>query len=502
MAAGLWRTRPQQLSKCLQPQRPSQRLLERRDNKEQFNAPDLPDPSPLLLASPRRLFNPPLLSVLPSHLVQSSSCWLVLTQASVSCSWSNCLLDSCSSQVIIYPTARISIIERFVLRIVCLAYFWSHIHLIGPYKLNGVPTRRVNQAYVIATSTKVDISSVKVDAKYNDAYFAKKVEKKKKGEDQFFAQEATQVFFCACLRVSSFAPLTTRTYCSFEFTCSLVVVTIRNPLLPLRRLLTKRHSTSPFWTSLRRHLCWLVTCPLLSPSRKVLPLTHSNSRCTTLVTINVKIRSILLAWLPFQYTRLKNTRKVLAVRSFVLPQHSGLWELPFVHRVPASQQNTFSTTRNMDSPRQEEADTSAMTDAHRLFLQVCMSKQLMSDADLVTLFNTCVREYVAKVNRNPQSSDEEKRAAQQLRDVTFDEFVSTISNGLHFIFLDLRKSVSEAGMSWAQRTYSALCATHTRARTIMHTHARTRTCMASTWHAQDTGKHRTCTLSHTCPCAI
>lgn len=58
----------------------------------------------------------------------------------------------------------------------------------GPFKVNGVPLRRVNQAYVIATSTKVDISSVDV-AKYADAYFKRAVTKTKKGESEFFEAE-------------------------------------------------------------------------------------------------------------------------------------------------------------------------------------------------------------------------------------------------------------------------------------------------------------------------
>ncbi|XP_020979291.1 60S ribosomal protein L6-1 [Arachis ipaensis] len=60
---------------------------------------------------------------------------------------------------------------------------------MGPFKINGVPLRRVNQSYVIGTSTKVDVSGVNVD-KFDDKYFAKEAEKKKKKEEgEFFESE-------------------------------------------------------------------------------------------------------------------------------------------------------------------------------------------------------------------------------------------------------------------------------------------------------------------------
>jgi len=61
----------------------------------------------------------------------------------------------------------------------------------GPFKINGVPLRRVNARYVIATSQKVDISGVdskKIDEVSEDKYFAREKGDKKKGEDAFFKQ--------------------------------------------------------------------------------------------------------------------------------------------------------------------------------------------------------------------------------------------------------------------------------------------------------------------------
>lgn len=62
----------------------------------------------------------------------------------------------------------------------------------GPFKLNGVPLRRVNARYVIATKTKVDLKGV--DAKAlekvsGESYFARvKSSKKQKGEEAFLKQ--------------------------------------------------------------------------------------------------------------------------------------------------------------------------------------------------------------------------------------------------------------------------------------------------------------------------
>merc|ERR1712194_829753 len=57
----------------------------------------------------------------------------------------------------------------------------------GPYAINGVPLRRVNQRFCIATSTKVDVSKAKADA-VSDAFFAREAKKTaKKGEEGMFA---------------------------------------------------------------------------------------------------------------------------------------------------------------------------------------------------------------------------------------------------------------------------------------------------------------------------
>ncbi|KAJ3488345.1 hypothetical protein NLG97_g6215 [Lecanicillium saksenae] len=61
----------------------------------------------------------------------------------------------------------------------------------GPFKINGVPLRRINSRYVIATSVKVDISGLdqkKVDEVAQPKYFTAEKAKEKAGADAFFKQ--------------------------------------------------------------------------------------------------------------------------------------------------------------------------------------------------------------------------------------------------------------------------------------------------------------------------
>ncbi|KAI0959482.1 hypothetical protein AcW1_004295 [Taiwanofungus camphoratus] len=75
-------------------------------------------------------------------------------------------------------------------RVVFLKQLESGLLLVtGPFKVNGVPLRRVNQAYVIATSTKLDLGDFKVDEKVNDSYFAKPSTKgPRSAEAEFFSE--------------------------------------------------------------------------------------------------------------------------------------------------------------------------------------------------------------------------------------------------------------------------------------------------------------------------
>ncbi|CAM9016298.1 unnamed protein product [Wickerhamomyces anomalus] len=74
-------------------------------------------------------------------------------------------------------------------RVVYLKHLEDNTLLVsGPFKVNGVPLRRVNARYVIATSTQVSLEGVDA-SKFNVAYFAREKSTKAKGETQFFGEE-------------------------------------------------------------------------------------------------------------------------------------------------------------------------------------------------------------------------------------------------------------------------------------------------------------------------
>ena len=75
-------------------------------------------------------------------------------------------------------------------RVVYLKKLQSGLLLVtGPYKLNGVPLKRVNQAYVLPTCTKVELADVAKDV--TDDLF-KRVEIKRENEKDFFEDPAVK----------------------------------------------------------------------------------------------------------------------------------------------------------------------------------------------------------------------------------------------------------------------------------------------------------------------
>ncbi len=74
-------------------------------------------------------------------------------------------------------------------RVVCLKQLKSGLLAVtGPYKVNGVPVKRVHHAYTLSTSTKVDLKGVKLDSINDDTF--KKAAAKQTRSHKFLAADA------------------------------------------------------------------------------------------------------------------------------------------------------------------------------------------------------------------------------------------------------------------------------------------------------------------------
>uniref|UniRef100_A0A1W7R9Q1 60S ribosomal protein L6 n=1 Tax=Hadrurus spadix TaxID=141984 RepID=A0A1W7R9Q1_9SCOR len=78
-------------------------------------------------------------------------------------------------------------------RVIFLKQLPSGLLLVtGPFKINGCPLRRINQIYVIATSTKLDLTDINIPAHLNDRYFNRKHAKKEKDEAEIFETKSEE----------------------------------------------------------------------------------------------------------------------------------------------------------------------------------------------------------------------------------------------------------------------------------------------------------------------
>ena len=77
-------------------------------------------------------------------------------------------------------------------RVILLKHLSQGVLLVtGPFKINGVPLRRVNARYVIATSAKIGLDGIDektLEKVGEEGYFAREKKKAKSDEETFFKQ--------------------------------------------------------------------------------------------------------------------------------------------------------------------------------------------------------------------------------------------------------------------------------------------------------------------------
>lgn len=77
-------------------------------------------------------------------------------------------------------------------RVILLKHLPQGVLLVtGPFKVNGVPLRRVNARYVISTSAKVELKGIDektVEKAGETGYFTREKKQDKSGEEAFFKQ--------------------------------------------------------------------------------------------------------------------------------------------------------------------------------------------------------------------------------------------------------------------------------------------------------------------------
>ena len=111
----------------------------------------------------------------------------------------------------------------------------------GPFKVNGVPLRRVNARYVIATSQRVDlkgVDSATVEKVGQAGYFTAEKKKEKASEEAFFKQGEKPEVRGFGMRPETFiAALHSQTTCTNDANYRRSKLRVREPMT--RKLLTR-----------------------------------------------------------------------------------------------------------------------------------------------------------------------------------------------------------------------------------------------------------------------